>query len=266
MCSALRQIKDDPFQVLQPSVIESVCDELDYHWRSGPLDPAHTVALFVQQVAEGNVPCTEVCHLSDRQFTDSAYCQARQRLPLELLQGLSRRVTQTVRKGGADLPRWRGHKVWLVDGATFSMPDTKELQEHFGQPQGQKAGCGFPVGHLLALFDRDKGVMEEPAISPLYTSDLKHTPLMHAKMDTGDVLLGDDMFSSWGHFALILRAGLHLTTPSHHKRIVSFKAHRPHTKEAPMPSPDGRARAGSSRWASSTNWWNGSSPRRARSG
>ena len=83
----------------------------------------------------------------------------------------------------------------------------------------------------LAKFARDTGLLQEPVISPLYTTDLKHTPLMHAQMDGGDVLLGDDSFSSWGHFALILRGGLHLTTPSHHKRIVSFKPHRPHTKE-----------------------------------
>lgn len=233
MCSALSQIKDDPFQVLQSGVIESICDELDYHWRSGPLDPAHTVALFVQQIAQGNVPCAEVCRISDREFSDSAYCQARERLPLELLQELSRRVACSVRNtaGAQESLRWRGHRVWVVDGSTFSMPDTAQLQEHFGQPSGQKSGCGFPMGHLLALFDRDSGLMEEPAISPLYTSDLRHTPLMHARMNTGDVMLGDDSFSSWGHFALVLRCGLNLTTPSHHKRIVSFKPHRPHTKD-----------------------------------
>jgi hypothetical protein len=191
--------------------------------------------LFVQQIAEGNIPCAEVRHLSDRQFSDSAYCQARQRLPLQVLQELSRRVAGAVRRSSeatTELPRWREQAVWIVDGSTFSMPDTQQLQEHFGQPSAQKSGCGFPVGHLLALFDRDSGLMQEPAISPLYTSDLKHTPLMHAQMQRGDVLLGDDSFSSWGHFALILRSGLNLTTPSHHKRIVSFKPHRPYTKES----------------------------------
>jgi hypothetical protein len=233
MCSALAQIKEDPFQALQPGVIETVCDELDYTWRSGPLDPAHTVALFVQQIAEGNIPCTEVRHLSDRQFTDSAYCQARQRLPLAVVQALSRRVAQAVARGtaGAESSQWHGHAVWVVDGSTFSMPDTPELRAYFGQPTGQVPGCGFPVGHLLALFQRDTGLLQEPVISPLYTSDLRHTPLMHAQMGRGDALLGDDSFSSWGHFALILRGGLHLLTPSHHKRIVSFRPHRPHTQE-----------------------------------
>jgi len=31
------------------------------------------------------------------------------------------------------------------------MPDTDELQQHFGQPGGQLPGCGFPVAHLMAL-------------------------------------------------------------------------------------------------------------------
>ena len=148
MCSALRQIKDDPFRILQPDVIQSVCDELDYRWRSGPLDPAHTVALFVQQIAQGNIPCAEVRHLSDRQFSDSAYCQARQRLALEVLQELSRRVARAVRGGeaAAELPRWHERAVWIVDGSSFSMPDTRPLQEHFGQPSGQTSGCGFPTG------------------------------------------------------------------------------------------------------------------------
>jgi hypothetical protein len=33
------------------------------------------------------------------------------------------------------------------------MPDTPALQKHFGQPSGQKKGCGFPVAHLLVLFE-----------------------------------------------------------------------------------------------------------------
>ena len=47
-----------------------------------------------------------------------------------------------------------------------------------------------PTVTASALYQTSR-LMEEPVISPLYTSDLKHTPLMHAKMNTGDVLLGD---------------------------------------------------------------------------
>ena len=40
------------------------------------------------------------------------------------------------------IQRWLGHRVWLVDGSSFSMPDEPELQRHFGQSGTQRPGCG----------------------------------------------------------------------------------------------------------------------------
>ncbi len=39
------------------------------------------------------------------------------------------------------------------------MPDTPELQAAFGQPGGQRRGCGFPVAKFLALFDLATGML-----------------------------------------------------------------------------------------------------------
>jgi hypothetical protein len=35
--------------------------------------------------------------------------------------------------GGGGDGRWRGHRVWLVDGSGVSMPDAPALQKAFGQ-------------------------------------------------------------------------------------------------------------------------------------
>ena len=259
MCGALRRVKDDPFAVLSPSVIEEVCQRQGHEWRSGPLQPASTVALFVQQVAHGNVSCSEVRHLrglGTRAFTPSAYCQARQRLPLAAVRELSRRVydaavalTRPDAAGGSlqhDASfTWRGHRTWVVDGSTFSMPDTPALQLHFGQPHGQAPGCGFPVAHLLALFDLHSGLLAEPTASPLHTSDLRHTPAMHAQMGAGDLLLGDDTFSGYGHVALLLQGNMHALMPNHHKRIVDFAPRRPHRHPSHHKAASGRP---TSRW------------------
>src|SRR4051794_32973094 len=153
---ALRRIKrlgQDALAPLSRAVIVEVCRELDHVWRAGPLDPPNTVALFVQQVAEGNVSCEQVRHLhrGDGEFTGSAYCQARQRLPLAVLQALSGRVCDAIRRGtdgtdgtdgtggvdgtggggpaaAADAYRWRGHRVHVIDGSSFAVPDTPELR------------------------------------------------------------------------------------------------------------------------------------------
>jgi hypothetical protein len=48
--------------------------------------------------------------------------------------------------------------LFLLDGSSFSMPDTDELRDHFGQPGGQAKGCGFPTAHWLALLHFGSGL------------------------------------------------------------------------------------------------------------
>jgi hypothetical protein len=195
--------------------------------------------LFVQQVLHGNVPCSEVRHLAGASvgsFTASAYCQARARLPLTVIQSLLTRVCD------AALPEtrlaehlWLGrHRVFLIDGSTFSMPDTPALRKVFGLPSGPKDGCGFPVAHLLVLFHAQTGLLVDAWASPLHTSDLSQTPEAHVHMDAGDVLVGDDSFSSYAHLALLVQSNLHGLLPVHHLRIVDFAKGRPHCGEGKL--------------------------------
>src|SRR3954468_11961598 len=88
IAGALARIKRDPLGVLDRDAIEQVCADHCYEWRDRELDPATTVALFVQQVIHGNCPCAEVRHLGGGSFTASAYCQARRRVPLRVYQDL----------------------------------------------------------------------------------------------------------------------------------------------------------------------------------
>lgn len=57
IAGAVAWIKSDPMEALGRDAVEAVCDELGYAWRDRTLDPATTVALFVQQVLHGNCPC-----------------------------------------------------------------------------------------------------------------------------------------------------------------------------------------------------------------
>src|SRR5262249_5654441 len=127
--------------------------------------------------------------------------------------------------------RWRGHRTFLVDGSSFSMPDTPELQAHFGQPGNQAKGCGFPVAHLLALFRAGTGLLLEAAAAPLRTQDIAGIagvlPLLAAAaaplrtqdiagiagvlplLAAGDVLVADRGFCSFAHLAMLISRGVH---------------------------------------------------------
>src|SRR5438034_3869850 len=234
IAAALGRIKQDPLGVIRPAVVKQLCAELHHDWRERELDPAVTLALFVQQIIHGNAPCTEVRHLAGGSFTASAWCQARARLPLEVYQAMLTRVCD------AALPRtresshlWHGHRTFHVDGSTFSMPDTPDLRRAFGQPGGQKAGCGFPVAHLLVLFNAGTGLLIDAFASPLRTGDVAQACEYLAHLDGGeeggDILIGDDSFSGYAHIALLLQANLHGLFPNHHLRIVDFAPGRPHS-------------------------------------
>ena len=143
---AIAKIKDDPKQLLDEQTIRDACRDVSYTWRKRILDPVATIRLFILQVLHGNIACQGLTHLSDRPLSATAYCRARLRLPLAVYQRVCRSFIDGLRvhtKDAADAGRWLGHRLFRVDGTGISMPDTPELQRHFGQPGMMKAGCGF---------------------------------------------------------------------------------------------------------------------------
>lgn len=260
------QIQQNPSRCLEHLPIREVCAELGLVFRERVLDPATTVALFIRQILNGNRSCAAVRHWSERSFSPQAYCSARKRLPLEVLQRLSRRLCDAARRLADEAETlFLTHRVFVVDGSTFSMPDTPALQAHFGQSGAQKKGCGFPVAHLLALFDLHSGTLSEAIASPMRTHDLRPIARMHPLMREGDLLLGDTAFGSYAHFALLYQAKLHGLMPAHQKRILNFTPRRPFVM--PGRTDDGGKELPRSRWIKSlgrndqlVEWFKGPKP------
>jgi hypothetical protein len=221
---ALRRIKSNLSQHVPEALIRQTCEALDYRYRERTLTPVVTTYLFLRQILAGNVAAGQLRHLSGLDFTDSAYCQARARLPLAFFHRLRRAVTGR----GVAGERWRGHRLFLLDGSSFSMPDTPELQEEFGQPGAQAPGCGFPTAHLLALFDGYSGALLHAVPAPLRTHDLADAAGMHHGLQRGDVLVGDRAFCSYAHLALCRRRGLHGLFRAHQRLLISFRPRRRH--------------------------------------
>lgn len=226
--SALQRIQHDLAQFLDSDLITQICRTVGYRFRSRLLDPITTIHLFVLQILRGNVAIARLKDFTDQVFTEAAYCKARMRLPLEVLQRLLQSVGQAVQPTIDSTGQWLGHRTFLLDGSSFSMPDTPELQKEFGQPGNQSAGCGFPVAHLLTLFHAHTGFLLQVFAAPLRTHDLAHARLTHAALRAGDVLLGDRAFASFAHFALLLGQSLHGLFRAHQKQIINFRQGRRH--------------------------------------
>jgi hypothetical protein len=243
---ALRRLRQDLSPYLGETAVADLCKQLGHRWRRDALLSPFTILLwFVTQVLHGNTALTHVTLKARRTFTESAYCQARARLPLAVFRAVLRFVIRASVPHTEVEGRWRGHRTFLVDGSSFSMPDTPELQRHFGQPGGQAAGCGFPVAKILALFHAGTGLLLDVVAAPLRTHEMSQVDGVHPALQPGDVLVGDRGFCSFPHLASLLGRGAHAVFRAHQKQIVDFTPGRAHTGRH-----DPRPRAGRprSRW------------------
>jgi hypothetical protein len=226
----LGRLRQDIAADLTPETIEEACQQTGYCWRQRLLGPVTTIYLFLLQILHGNTACQHVVHFGNWSFSDSAYCQARKRLPLAVFHWLLEKVATTFRAATADDARWHGHRVWLIDGSSFSMPDEPQLQQHFGQPTGQRNGCGFPVAKWLAMFDLVTGMLLRTATAPVHSHEMSQAATISTPLEPGDLVLGDRGFCSYAHLALLVGRDLHAVFRVHQKQIVDFTPGRPHAR------------------------------------
>jgi hypothetical protein len=215
--AAVERIQGDVRRAVPADLINRATNALGIVGRKRVLTPAVTTHLALHRALHGGTAITHLRHLTEVSFTASAYCQAIARLPETFFRLLQILVTDRIRD---DRPqdRWNGHRLFLIDGTGVSMPDTPDLQAAFGQPGGQQPGCGFPVAHLLALFEAQSGYLLKTLVAPLRTHDLTHAAAMHPEMQAGDVLVGDRAFGSFAHLALCGRRQLHAVFRAHQRR------------------------------------------------
>jgi hypothetical protein len=230
VAQAIDRIKSHWARQFTDESIDDACRAAGHQWRQRTLPPALTVRLFLLQILYGNTACSHLPRISGEEFTPQAYSAARARLPRAALETLLANTVSQLGQAALDTARWLGHRVFLVDGSTFSTPDVPELQTEFGQPGGQAAGCGFPVAHWLALMHHGSGLILKMLVAPLRTHDQSQVAELHPELAAGDVLLGDRGLCSFVHLALLFGRSLHGVFRMHQQQIVDFTPGRPHRR------------------------------------
>jgi hypothetical protein len=165
---------------------------------------------FLYQVLKPDCPCREVVRqiqslfalVSSRQVSETtgAYCLARGRLPLDILQRL--RCAAAAHAGKME-ELWQGFRVKVIDGTGVSLPDTAKNQRAYPQSSEQKAGCGFPWMKLVGVFSLATGALLDYAHGNKHQHELK---LLRRLLDTfkaGDLALADRGFSCYTLLALL---------------------------------------------------------------
>lgn len=225
----VKHFKQNWTEELSDTRIANACRDSGMTWLDSMLNPVVTIQIFLLQILHGNTACQHMPRLCNMSFTAAGYCKARIRIKLEVFELLLSRCVDSIQKEALDAGRWFGHRVFMVDGSSFSMPDTIALQNHFGQHTAQKPGCGFPTAHWLAMLHMGTGMITKMLASPLRTHDMARTVELHPELHSGDLLVADRAFCSFAHISLLIERGVEAVLRVHQRTIVDFTPERPHS-------------------------------------
>ena len=154
------------------------------------------------------------------------YCRARAKLSQPALRRL---VVQSARQLEADAEEdwlWKGRHAKLVDGFTFTMPDTPKNQETFPQLSTQRPGVGFPIARVCAILSMATGCICDMAIGPYEGKETGETALLRSMLDSfdkGDVVVFDRCFCSYMMIALLAARGVDVCVRLHQRRTSDFR-------------------------------------------
>jgi len=169
-----------------------------------------------QQVAALHVPTADT----------GDYCRARAKLEENGIRDLVREVADELEARVVSAWLWHGRHVKLVDGFTFTMPDTEANQAAYPQQSSQKAGVGFPIARACAILSLATACILDLAFGQYKGKGTGETALLREMLDSlekGDVLVADRYYCSFLMIALLLGRGVDVCVRAHAKRHVDFR-------------------------------------------
>jgi hypothetical protein len=195
-----------------------------------------TFECFLWQMLKPRTSCREVVRQVQALFRlhgrgpvhegDSAYVQARHRLPRERLEKVLVATAQAADRRVGSVGQLQGRPVKVVDGSTTQLPDTAENQKRYPQPASQKKGCGFPVMKLVVLSSLSSGAILNVMLGSLRHHDLRLLRGLWEQLKKGDILLGDRAFGEYTTLAGLPPQGVDVVARLHSRRKVDFRKAR----------------------------------------
>jgi putative transposase len=173
------------------------------------------IATYMQQIG-GRVPSGDT----------GDYCRARAKLDHSILRNLVGQTAQQLEANARNDWLWHGLHAKLVDGFTFTMPDTPANQTAFPQQPGQAPGVGLPIARACAVLSLSTGAIHDLAIGPYKGKQTGETALLREILDCfgkDDVAVFDRFFCSYMMLAILKLRGVHVCTRLHQCRDSDFR-------------------------------------------
>jgi hypothetical protein len=198
-------------------VVNDLARELGHDFRDRVFDPATTLSLYISQVLNRDEPCSTVVVRLNKERKDnglepvsakaSAYCYARNRLSLALLQALTEKTVAIALARADKSWKWHDSDVYFVDGFTIRAPDTDANQLEFPQPTSQEPGLGYPTLRVVTLTSLAAKVIAHFQYGPMDGKGNGELSLFRKTFEflrEKHVIVGDSNFDSYYDIAALV--------------------------------------------------------------
>lgn len=217
-----RRLREKPLAfeaALSMELVQEALQRCQITFRERVYSPWVTLWAFLDQILCADGSCRDAVHRVIAWLTarnrpacspdPGHYCEARRRLPLRFFREL---LALQAERARAEVPqqwKWLGkHDVKIVDGTTFSMPDTPANRAAF-PPHGEKQpGTRFPLLRAVVVFCLPLGLLEDFAFGPCQGKGTGEISLLRRLWHTfaaGDVMLADRYYCSSADVWQLLR-------------------------------------------------------------
>jgi hypothetical protein len=229
----LSQIEDRLAPALPPHLLHKPAT--GDHSREQVYTLGRTWWCWVWQVLQANTACREVVRQvqallalgpgPQAEAGNSAYCQARGKFPLLLLQEIFAASARSAQGRAPKQPLLQGRPLKAVDGSGTHLSDTPANRAAFAPNTSHQPGGGFPYLRLGVLFCAASGALLAQVTGTLRTAEVSlFLSGLRSALRPGDILLGDRAYGVYLLAALLQPLGVDLLARvSSRNRKVDFR-------------------------------------------
>ena len=160
--------------------------------------------------------------LAAEPVTATALGQARELLGAEPLKRMLRVGTEKALKRFDSLARWRGRRLWALDGSTIRLFPSAALRESFGGPSTDQGHTVYPCMRVAALDLVNLGWIAAALPARYGRSEISLGRELTSCLRSGDVFLADRQFFDTGWWWNLVNRGVDFLIRVKSNRLLSL--------------------------------------------
>ena len=229
--ATLLQIEERLHPALDPDLLKK--PHQGDHSRERVFSLVRTFWCWIWQILQANTSCREVvrqvqalfalCTQEELDEATSAYCQARSKLPLSLLEGAFQASARSAEKRARPSPLLQARPIKVADGSGVRLQDTPKNRKAFPPAKNQFRIPTFPILKVVSLYSLASGAILAKSIGSLCTGELRLLMKLRSSFHPKDILVSDRAYGCYVLAAWLLGLGVDLIARlSTRSRRVNF--------------------------------------------